>query len=881
MHIKQAPYPLRIKYLKPAISMKDQNLQKRLTTKFLIVFIGIFFFLFYTHPCVAQSKKTAETYKTMVKQADEAFAAKDYKGALLLYEKAHQAKPDYNYATDKIDEITKILNAGADSKTPSAQSKKSGSTYKTLIAQADYALDAKEYADALLLYEKAYQTRPDYNYATEKIDKINSMLNATPETKSLLLKNTLHKADSLYEQKNYPLAKTEYQKASLIDTTAQLPKDKLKQISSYYVDPDGMANFNLAIANGDQELAESDFDHAILFYQAALELHPNSKFVTKKITDAKKQQEDYKAQTGKPVINIASAEKQLQSEKSPKTTVEKEKVLAVAIDNQNGQDKIKETDKNTNVSKESIIKDKTIEKGVSQQQLNQQNYDAALASAEKLLKSAEYEAALASFKSALVIKPGEKYPSQKIDEITAIIEKQKESNENYSNLLAEADNKFNGKRFEEAISSYTKALELKPAETYPQQKIADAQSKLAASKSKDNEYSSSIAIGDRLLSESKYNEALNAFKQALSIKPDEAYPLAKTAEINSILSKQKSDSESYAQALRTGDKALAAGDYSLALTSYQDARKIKPSEQYPQVQIAEINAKLAFQLKKDEKYTTVINTGDKLFADKDYNNALTAYTEASELKKNEKYPQDQIAKINILLTDSHSVDVNYTSAITEGDKLLKIKDYAEAKSAFVKATGLKPAEIYPKQRIIEINKIIDEIALANSADYNKALDVANKLYNKKIFDQAIDAYEAAAKINPGDAYPELQIGKIRKYMSDHAILDLNSQALIINKGNEKKFAFSAIDPSLRKNNYILLKARSTGNTAPKVYLNYGKDETKNGGIVLRNLDKTTLRDFLISISIQDKWFREENNWISIAVETGAIEITKVQIAAGE
>jgi hypothetical protein len=118
-------------------------------------------------------------------------------------------------------------------------------------------------------------------------------------------------------------------------------------------------------------------------------------------------------------------------------------------------------------------------------------------------------------------------------------------------------------------------------------------------------------------------------------------------------------------------------------------------------------------------------------------------------------------------------------------------------------------------------------------------------------------------------------------MSDHAILDLNSQAMIINNGNEKKFSFSAIDPGLRKNNYILLKARSTSKIAPKVYLNYGKDNTKNGGIVLRNLDKTTLRDFLISISIQDKWFREENNWISIAVETGGIEITKVQIAAGE
>jgi len=118
-------------------------------------------------------------------------------------------------------------------------------------------------------------------------------------------------------------------------------------------------------------------------------------------------------------------------------------------------------------------------------------------------------------------------------------------------------------------------------------------------------------------------------------------------------------------------------------------------------------------------------------------------------------------------------------------------------------------------------------------------------------------------------------------MSENAIQDLFSQTLTIKAGDEKKFDFSAIEPRLRKNNYILLKARSTGKGTPKVYLNYGKDGLKNGGIVLRSLDKTTINDYLIRISVQDKWYREDNNWISLFVETGEIEITKVQIAAGD
>jgi tetratricopeptide (TPR) repeat protein len=220
--------------------------------------------------------------------------------------------------------------------------------------------------------------------------------------------------------------------------------------------------------------------------------------------------------------------------------------------------------------------------------------------------------------------------------------------------------------------------------------------------------------------------------------------------------------------------------------------------------------------------------------------------------------------------------------IAKGDSLFGIKDYADALSSYTKASGIKPAESYPKQRIIETNKIIEGTKQASTSEYKDAIAAADKLYSNKVYDKAIDAYESASKINPGDSYPEVQISKIRKYLSDHAILNLYSQALLISRGNEKKFTFATIDPSLRKNNYILLNARSIGSGVPKVYLNYGKDDQKNGGIVIRNLDKTkTLSDFLISISIQDKWFREENNWISISVETGEIEITKVQISAGD
>ena len=800
--------------------MKSLISQKRFTTNSLFILFGIIFLLFYSNPCAAQKKNSAESYKTYIKQADMALEASDYKKALELYEKANQAKPEYNYPAFKINEIKKILETGSDPKAKTSTQTMSGNAmYKSLLAKADYEYNNQDFGTALLHYDKATKTRPEYSYAYDKMEEINNILKASPETKTKIFESTIQNAESLYEQKNFQQAKSEYEKAALIDTSAQLPKEKLQQISSVYTDPEDMSNFKLAVANGDKALASSDFDHAAMFYEAARQMHPKAKFVNEKITDTKQQQIAYKAKTEQPATPVVSADKVPQTVMPEKVVLPKEITVVTA-------DKVLQTDipEKVVLPKEITVAAKVPE---PQKQPEQVKYDTTLAAAENALKAGDYETALAGFKSASALKPSENYTKLKINEI------EKMQNE--------------------------KTLQKELGENY----------------------TAAIANGDKFLSASKYTEALSAYKQALTLKPDETYPALKTSEINTLIAKQKSDADNYAQAIRTGEKAQAAENYSLALTSFINAEKIKPTETYPKQQIIEIKAQIAAQQEKEEKYTKAVNSGDQLFANKEYSGALAAYNEAAKLKKYEKYPQDQIFKINKIISDSHSSDDSYTLAITEGDKLFGMKEYTDAITAFNKAASLKPAETYPNQRIAEIRKIVDEIKLAHSAEYNKAIEVADKLYTAKIYDQAIEAYEAAVKINPGDTYSELQISKIRKYMSDHAILDLNSQVLTISKGSEKKFTFSAIDPSLRKNNYILIKVRSTGNTAPKVYLNYGKDNSKNGGIVLRSIGKYTLSDLLISISGQDKWFREENNWLSISVETGEIEITRVQIAAGE
>ncbi|HOW32209.1 MAG TPA: hypothetical protein PLP88_11650, partial [Bacteroidales bacterium] len=74
---------------------------------------------------------------------------------------------------------------------------------------------------------------------------------------------------------------------------------------------------------------------------------------------------------------------------------------------------------------------------------------------------------------------------------------------------------------------------------------------------------------------------------------------------------------------------------------------------------------------------------------------------------------------------------------------------------------------------------------------------------------------------------------------------------------------------------------ATSGNVPKVFLNYGRDAQKNGGIVLRTIAPGEGADYLIRLAGQDRWYREDNNWISIYTEGSDVEVSRIQISSGE
>ena len=119
------------------------------------------------------------------------------------------------------------------------------------------------------------------------------------------------------------------------------------------------------------------------------------------------------------------------------------------------------------------------------------------------------------------------------------------------------------------------------------------------------------------------------------------------------LEKQRAIDEKYNAMIASADKKFSANAFEASILDYQAAIEIK-DEQYPKDQIVAARAKIeaiANAAKNQEAYDDAIAYADGQMQQKAYLNAITSYENASNLKPTEQYPKDQIAKATKLLEE--------------------------------------------------------------------------------------------------------------------------------------------------------------------------------------------------------------------------------------
>ena len=632
------------------------------------------------------------------------------------------------------------------------------------------------------------------------------------------------------------------------------------------------------IINAAQQYLDSEnLEGALVEYRKAHTLKPDEGLPAEKIKEIESALENIRVQNENYNNAIASADKLFEEKKYEEALLKYQEAQRTLPDVDYPKYRITET---TSI----------IEEIQRQKELDSQ-YELAISNADKFFNEKEYNQALDSYRNASLLKPAEQYPKDKILEIEALmnnIAMQEQLQENYDAAITSADQLYNTQNWSEAKIKYQEALTYKPAEEHPKARILDIDAKLdeiARLKGIDDRYNEAIAQADDLFSKDLYEEARTKYNEASVIKSEETYPKQKVEEIRTLLdalAEQKAVDAEYTQLITKADEYFEANLLEDARTKYEDAMVVKPEEQYPKDRIAEINLRLeniAAQKVIDDKYNAAILLADEAFNKKDYSTALEEYQKAREIKPEEAYPGKKIIEINSTLGQlAEEKDRVYNFSISRGDNFLNEGKFKSAMEAYSAALQIKPGESYPQRKHSEAESLYLAEREAKQVEYRKAIGDADAFFNDNIYDRAIEKYEEAIRILPDENYPIDQIALMKKIINDNAIVDVNQNPLLIKSNTEKKFSFNPMPVSVRKENYILIKAKNPVDHNFKIFMNFGQDNTKNGGIAIRIPESSDEKEFLIRIGGLYKWFSEDNNWVSIYPENGDIEVSLIRIS---
>ncbi|MBL0910977.1 MAG: hypothetical protein IBJ09_01300 [Bacteroidia bacterium] len=412
----------------------------------------------------------------------------------------------------------------------------------------------------------------------------------------------------------------------------------------------------------------------------------------------------------------------------------------------------------------------------------QAKYDDAIKKADMAFGQKNWEFAKQSYTEASTLKPAETYPKTRLSDV----EKNLQADNNYKTEIDKADKAFDAKDYAAAKTAYTAASQIKPTETHPKERIkaCDAElDKIAKEKEAKAKYDAAIVKGDKLMTSKDYAGAKTAYNEALAAKPGDATAQQKVADADAKIkedeerkAKEKELNEKYTAAVIKGDAALKNKTYTEARAAYEEALTLKPNETHPKTKIAEIDAaekaeadRIAKEKENQAKYDALIVEADRLYGETKLTEAKTKYSEALKLKATEAHPKDQITKIDALIAaenqrkaDEAAKEAKYTAAMTKGETALKGNKLAEAKTAFTEASGIKPEEALPKQKIAEVDQLIaaDEDRKKQEAELQKQFDAemaaGKTALAEKKFPEAIGAFDKAIALKPNDAEAKLK-----------------------------------------------------------------------------------------------------------------------------
>ena len=741
--------------------------------------------------------------------------------------------------------------------------------HQKIITMADSIFNIGDYLNAKAYYQYIIRLYPENQQAKARLDESINLIHAQ-RSQRIIYANFIIEADNLYQDAVLEDAVIAYGEAGKLFPFETYPKSQIEKIDHQIKENRLIREeYESVIKTADTYFSEAAYKNAKIEYQFAISLLPKEEYPKSKLVE----------------LNKLIADETFMLEVYDKTIAKADSLFLIksyklAIDSYRSATDLQPT---AAYPKAQITQINIL--------LNPlEAYNKLLEQADNYYLVRDFTNAKNLYKTAAQTKPTDNYPIEMLNKVEqAIASKATTDQEDYENAVKLGDTYFINKEFRAAQQQFEFANRIHPEEDYSKIKLDELAillDSLQKSEALNEQFSALIGKADIFFSASEFNKAKKIYIQSLEIKPEDSYAKEKLKEIENIFSMReevKNLEASYASSIEKAEAFLNSKDYDSAKSAFEHALSLKSGEEYPVTminQIDSVKALIEAQQSAEENYKNTIQQADDLFNQKKFGNAQMAYQKALNYKPDEDYPNSRLTEIGrIFQNQKEELDRAYELAISNAKNEIARNQLQAAKVYLNEALSLKPDEFYPAITILQIDTQIEESKARALLQYEPLLKEADEYFKQKSYDRALSFYYQASALLPNEIYPASRIKEIIQIVNDATSAVLLDSIFRCGENKIQQFNFDVIPVADRKSNYFLLKLKNADATRNfKIYFNYGQNQQKNGGLIIRLNQNSDSDYYLIRIGSLYKWFSEDNNWISIQPEGGEVEISEISIS---
>lgn len=857
-----------------------------------------------------------KSYNTCMSKGEDLLKSASYTQALKLFEEAKKIFPSRAETQTKIDETKALIE---NQQAVLIQ-------YNTALSQADTYYKQEQWTLALQAYQNATKIKSTEQYPLKQIQLIEDKLQKLSSIQSQY-DRLIQSADEFYIARNFNAAREKYLAAKNIKPNESYPVNMLQKVDNgIATQASAREEYTIIITNADMLRSQNSLNEAMQAYKTAASLMP---------------EESYPGQQIALLEQRITNEKELENQYNQLITKADELFTNKALEQAHDLYQQASTLKTTaTYPAEQLIKIEQ-EQTLQQQNNKEADYSNYITQADLAYANDDLDIALKQYKQAQNIKPDNAYVTSQIEAIKTIRLKQEEDEQQYNLYMSQGQNLLNSQKYTQAKEQYLLASNIFPKRTECKGEIDKIDKLLNELNERETNYTRAIKEGDEALAKGNLQEAANAYSHAHNLISSEEYPIKKMEEISSQQASASSQKEQLNSAILQSKEYLNNQQYSKALEIINVAISLDPGnneltslkKEIKEKQIAHQSQTISLQ-QQLAKYQPVIEQADHFFNLKKYGEAQQKYKEASEILPDEAYPIERINEVKRLLQQQNDIAEAYNNSIqranrffdsqqwekafdeyqtaqtlnpasdlanerilllkqmlkdllknkeaynqiiAHADALMNSQDYSDAIKAYESASLLMPYEQYPKQQLSNIQIIQSNKMRSIRSEYDNCIIQADNAWSSRRLDHAIHYYKEALAFQPSDSYASNMIDKINQYISENSIITLEKGLISLNANESKRFYFNPLTRNQKKNCYLVFKAKATAEGNNSIIISYGRFNYKNGGFSLRNITVQENQEFIIRLSTQDKWYREENGWISLDAQGGQIAIYEIKI----